>query len=549
MGSRRAASRSPLARAFYTYGERCAAHPYEIIAIIVLLVSVCAVPFLHSTVDFQRPKPLRLFATTSTNESAPESSASASSHASASVLRVERVVISSDREGQFEGPGMLTAGNMNRVREFERDVLNARVSVEGNWYSLVDVCHKPAGSQACYTASPLDWTHNEDRLYASDAEVLVSLQSASSVGVSGEKVLRSSVLRGARFDAGEGQLTGATSIVLTYFFRTDDAVSLHAYRLWESILSNAAKKGTWSVHRNTVAFGSETMRVYYWDADALSSDVLALITCNCITILYTYFMFSKLWRLGSKYVLGITGVLTVAGSFVATFAVFKLFRMHIQLALSEAMPFLFFVIGFENVHLVAKRAISRKTMTVSEAVASSLAESAPSLTADAAIKTLVLGMGSMSGVARMDHICLFGAFSVVANYALFMAAFPAALAITLKVLRSRTDASTAARDESATDQTTAPRNPTHTNTTASSASGTLSGSSSPSSKKGVDPELQNISQALREYDGASADADANPTVERFKLIAIFGLLALHAANAFAAAAISPASLSHVLCVD
>ena len=57
----------------------------------------------------------------------------------------------------------------------------------------------------------------------------------------------------------------------------------------------------------------------------------------------------------------------------------------------------------------------------------------PTLTLDAIVMTLVIGVGTLSGIKILGTMCCFGCLSVIANYLAFMTFFPACLALTLEV--------------------------------------------------------------------------------------------------------------------
>lgn len=62
----------------------------------------------------------------------------------------------------------------------------------------------------------------------------------------------------------------------------------------------------------------------------------------------------------------------------------------------------------------------------------------PSLTLDTMVETLAIGVGTLSGVSRMEHLCYLACLSVAVNYIIFMTFFPACLSLALEVrLRKR----------------------------------------------------------------------------------------------------------------
>ena len=57
----------------------------------------------------------------------------------------------------------------------------------------------------------------------------------------------------------------------------------------------------------------------------------------------------------------------------------------------------------------------------------------PTITLDAFVETLVIGVGLLSGVKQLEIMCCFGCLSVIANYLAFMTFYPACLALVLEV--------------------------------------------------------------------------------------------------------------------
>lgn len=57
----------------------------------------------------------------------------------------------------------------------------------------------------------------------------------------------------------------------------------------------------------------------------------------------------------------------------------------------------------------------------------------PSLTLDTLVETLAIGVGTLSGVKRLEEISCFACMSVLVNYAVFMSFFPACLSLALEV--------------------------------------------------------------------------------------------------------------------
>ena len=58
----------------------------------------------------------------------------------------------------------------------------------------------------------------------------------------------------------------------------------------------------------------------------------------------------------------------------------------------------------------------------------------PVMTLDTLVGTLVIGVGTLTGVHKLGFMCLFGCLSVVANYLAFMTLYPACLSIGVQVI-------------------------------------------------------------------------------------------------------------------
>ena len=74
-----------------------------------------------------------------------------------------------------------------------------------------------------------------------------------------------------------------------------------------------------------------------------------------------------------------------------------------------------------------------KQEEVRENIAKGMAILGPSLTLDTMVETLAIGVGTLSGVYRLEKISGFACLSVLVNYIVFMTFFPACLSFALEV--------------------------------------------------------------------------------------------------------------------
>ncbi|ELT89167.1 hypothetical protein CAPTEDRAFT_221784 [Capitella teleta] len=168
-----------------------------------------------------------------------------------------------------------------------------------------------------------------------------------------------------------------------------------------------------------------------------SSDVLVLSLTRCLAVVYIYLQFRNLRKLGSKYLLGIAGLLTVFSSFVFSAAVINLIGSDLT-GLNEALPFFLLLVDLSKACGLARFALSSKSQDeVIDNIGRGMAILGPTITLDALVETLVIGIGTLSGVRQLETMCCFGCLSVLANYFAFMTFYPACLALVLELSRER----------------------------------------------------------------------------------------------------------------
>jgi len=88
---------------------------------------------------------------------------------------------------------------------------------------------------------------------------------------------------------------------------------------------------------------------------------------------------------------------------------------------------------FRSVKEVTLRCCFGRQAEVVVNVGRGMAVLGPMLTLDALVETLVIGVGTLSGVKVLQTMCCFGCLSVVTNYLAFMTFYPACLALIFEV--------------------------------------------------------------------------------------------------------------------
>ncbi|XP_069137077.1 3-hydroxy-3-methylglutaryl-coenzyme A reductase-like [Argopecten irradians] len=166
-------------------------------------------------------------------------------------------------------------------------------------------------------------------------------------------------------------------------------------------------------------------------------DVIIVSIARCLAVVYVYLQFRSLRRLGSHYLLGVSGVFTLFSSFIFCVAVIKIFKKDLT-GLSEALPLFLLLIDLSKACALARFAVgSTSQEEVQQNIATGMGELGPSITLDAIVEMLVIGVGTLSGVQQLELMAYFGCLSVLANLLVFLTFYPACLALVLDVTRER----------------------------------------------------------------------------------------------------------------
>ncbi|KAJ8949227.1 hypothetical protein NQ318_022739 [Aromia moschata] len=165
----------------------------------------------------------------------------------------------------------------------------------------------------------------------------------------------------------------------------------------------------------------------------IAADVIVMTIIRCLAILYSYHQFRNLQSLGSKYILGIAGLFVVFSSFVFTSTVLNI----LQIELVDLKDALFFFLLLIDLSKAAKLAQFALTASAQEEIAKNIARGVsvlgPAITLDTIVETLVIGVGTLSGVHRLEVLSYFACLSVIVNYAIFMTFYPACLSLMLEL--------------------------------------------------------------------------------------------------------------------
>lgn len=100
----------------------------------------------------------------------------------------------------------------------------------------------------------------------------------------------------------------------------------------------------------------------------------------------------------------------------------------------NALFFFLLLIDLNKAGVLAQLALSSRSQEEVRAnIARGMSLLGPSITLDTLVETLLIGIGSLSGVKRLEVLCSFACLGVVVNYIVFMTFYPACLSLILEV--------------------------------------------------------------------------------------------------------------------
>ncbi|RZC34510.1 3-hydroxy-3-methylglutaryl-coenzyme A reductase [Asbolus verrucosus] len=164
-------------------------------------------------------------------------------------------------------------------------------------------------------------------------------------------------------------------------------------------------------------------------------DVIVMTVIRCLAILYSSHQFRNLQKLGSKYILGISGLFIVFSSFVFTSTVLNFLQIDL-VDLKDALFFFLLLIDLSKAATLAQFALTASSQEeITSKIARGMSVLGPTITLDTVVETLVIGVGTLSGVQRLEMLSYFACLSVLVNYVIFMTFYPACLSLMLELSR------------------------------------------------------------------------------------------------------------------
>jgi Niemann-Pick C1 protein len=144
----------------------------------------------------------------------------------------------------------------------------------------------------------------------------------------------------------------------------------------------------------------------------------------------------------NRFLLGLSGIAVVIFSLIISIGTILFFDYPLSMISAEVVPFLLLAIGVDNMFIIvrAEKEVSDKVEKVEERIALALKEVGPSIFTAAFCESLAFFIGMLTKVPALESFCLVAGIGVLADFALQITVFLAALTLdTHRIRNNRAD--------------------------------------------------------------------------------------------------------------
>lgn len=419
---------------FRNQGRWIAQNPFKVLSISLLLTVVLCLGLFRFEVE-TRPDKLWV----GPGSVAAEEKKFFDTHL-APFYRIEQLILATiPAAGGQTAPAIVTGSNLLLLFEMQKKIDDLRANYSGSSVSLQDICMKPLGTP-CAVQSILQYYKMDEQYFyqyegASHAEFCFSHYSASESCLSafGAPIQPNVVIGG--FSSNNYLEASAFIVTLPVDNAVGDSAEANGAAIaWEEAYIRLAKEELApmaAANNLTISFTSES---------SIEAELERESTADVLTILISYLvMFAYIsYTLGdyskssgpvfvqSKVLLGLSGVVIVALSVLASMGLFSAFGVKSTLIIVEVIPFLVLAVGVDNMCILVdalQRQSSMKPLYIQ--VGDALAEVGPSITLASLVETLAFAVGTLTPMPACRVFSMFAAAAVMIDYLLQVTAFVA----------------------------------------------------------------------------------------------------------------------------
>ncbi|KAJ0969094.1 hypothetical protein J5N97_021971 [Dioscorea zingiberensis] len=422
-----------LSKLFRKYGGFVSRNPTLVLCSSIALPLLLCIGLIHFKVE-TRPEKLWV---------SPGSKAAEEKyyfdHHLAPFYRIEQIILGTipdPKDGKI--PNIVTEQNIKLLFEIQKKVDGLRANYSGNMVSLTDICLKPLGVD-CATQSVLQYFKMDPQNYdayggVQHAEYCFEHYSSAQTCLSAfQAPLDPSTALGGFSGR---KYSEASAFVITYPVNNeiDETANANGKAVaWERAFIRLIKEELVpmvQLQNLTLSFSSES---------SIQEELKRESTADVITILISYIvMFAYIsFTLGgsdqfssififSKVMLGLSGVIVVMLSVLASIGFFSAIGVKSTLIIMEVIPFLVLAVGVDNMCILV-HAVKRKPsdLPLEEKISNALVEVGPSITLASLSEVLAFAVGSFTPMPACRVFSMFAALAVFLDFILQVTAFVA----------------------------------------------------------------------------------------------------------------------------
>lgn len=422
-----------MAKKFRLYGKWVARNPVLVLfssLVVVLLLGLGLIRFQVET----RPEKLWV----GHGSRAAEEKQYFDSHL-APFYRIEQLLLATKPKGAHEKPPtIVTEENIKLLFEIQEKVDGIRANYSGSLVSLTDICMKPLG-EACATQSILQYFKMDPKNYddfggVDHAEYCFQHYTSDENCLSAFKgPLEPSTALGG-FSG--NNYSEASAFIITYpVNNVIDKESNETKRAvaWEKAFIQLVEDELLQMVE------SKNLTLSYSSESSIEEELKRESSADAVTILISYLvMFAYIslalgdtprftsFYISSKVLLGLSGVILVMLSVIASVGFFSAIGVKSTLIIMEVIPFLVLAVGVDNmcilVHAVKRQQVE---LPLEGRISNALAEVGPSITLASLSEVLAFSVGSFIPMPACRVFSMFAALAILLDFLLQVTAFVA----------------------------------------------------------------------------------------------------------------------------
>ncbi|PWA80102.1 patched family protein [Artemisia annua] len=356
--------------------------------------------------------------------------------------RIEQLLLATKPQAAHEKPPtIVTEENIKLLFQIQQKVDGIRANYTGSLVSLTDICMKPLG-EACATQSILQYYKMDPKNYdgyggIDHAEYCFQHYSSDENCMSAFKgpLDPSTALGGFSGN----NYSEASAFIITYpVNNVIDRESNETKRAvaWEKAFIQLVQDELLPMVQ------SKNLTLSYSSESSIEEELKRESTADAITILISYLvMFAYIslalgdtprftsFYISSKVLLGLSGVILVMLSVIASVGFFSAIGVKSTLIIMEVIPFLVLAVGVDNMCILV-HAVKRQQMELplEGRISNALAEVGPSITLASLSEVLAFAVGSFIPMPACRVFSMFAAMAILLDFLLQVTAFVALIA-------------------------------------------------------------------------------------------------------------------------